>query len=301
MVRSIISLSLLVTSSLTFAASHQEVLLSGQVFEKDFKSSIEHQFVNSKIENVTTEDSRENIYKPKLTKSVTGDLTTYVIDFEPTSSPMSVIGKQKELVEHLGYAVEFECSGSDCGSQEGWTLFQGEYALGETKNQHYIFAQRKLYNKDMYLSAYVNEATDRPRLIINVIDSWVNNPDEVINNIDKEVSESGKHIITDSLFDLDSYNYNNTASLAPLAQYLKNNKGKQYKLVGHTDAAGSPLYNKKLSEKRAKAIRDILVKSFKVDKRQLSTVGIGELSPKQPNNDNGLNPNNRRVELVLNQ
>jgi OOP family OmpA-OmpF porin len=51
------------------------------------------------------------------------------------------------------------------------------------------------------------------------------------------------------------------------------------KIVGHTDKLGSEAYNQKLSEKRAKMVRDYII-SKGIEADRLVAVGMGETSPK---------------------
>jgi OmpA-OmpF porin, OOP family len=65
---------------------------------------------------------------------------------------------------------------------------------------------------------------------------------------------------------------------------------------GHTDSVGSDAYNQSLSERRANAVRDYLVKAG-VPASQLSTKGYGESKPAYSNADAEGRAGNRRTEL----
>lgn len=77
------------------------------------------------------------------------------------------------------------------------------------------------------------------------------------------------------------------------------------KLDGHTDNKGSMEYNQVLSEKRAKAVKDYLVKVLEVEKDRILTAGYSFTKPIAPNEnpDGSDNPEgrakNRRVEFKL--
>lgn len=67
-------------------------------------------------------------------------------------------------------------------------------------------------------------------------------------------------------------------------------------ISGHTDSDGSPSYNQKLSEKRAIAVRDFLVKKD-VRRSRLATIGFGEDRPLVPNTSTKNKAKNRRIEF----
>ena len=67
-------------------------------------------------------------------------------------------------------------------------------------------------------------------------------------------------------------------------------------IEGHTDDQGTDAYNLKLSNDRAKAVVDHLLKK-KVDASRLSWKGYGEGSPLRPNDSEAARAENRRVEF----
>ncbi len=69
----------------------------------------------------------------------------------------------------------------------------------------------------------------------------------------------------------------------------------KFMVSGYTDSRGNETMNQKLSEKRAKAVYDILIKRG-VSASRLRYAGYGEQNPKVPNNSKGYKLN-RRVEV----
>jgi outer membrane protein OmpA-like peptidoglycan-associated protein len=67
---------------------------------------------------------------------------------------------------------------------------------------------------------------------------------------------------------------------------------------GHTDSTGTEEHNQELSERRAGAIRNLLIGQG-VDERRLSAIGFGEGYPVDDNDDAGGRQRNRRVEILL--
>ncbi len=69
-------------------------------------------------------------------------------------------------------------------------------------------------------------------------------------------------------------------------------------IIGHTDNVGSEAFNQRLSEQRAKALRDILVKAG-LDPARVIYSGRGELLPLNDNSTEEQRAQNRRVEVVI--
>jgi len=86
--------------------------------------------------------------------------------------------------------------------------------------------------------------------------------------------------------------------LEPMIKYLKLHPKMRIKIVGHTDSIGSYRYNYILSLKRAKSVRDELVKHG-ISKNRLVVEGKGEREPIATNMIASGRAKNRRVEFIL--
>jgi OOP family OmpA-OmpF porin len=71
------------------------------------------------------------------------------------------------------------------------------------------------------------------------------------------------------------------------------------KIEGHTDSTGDEGYNQQLSQKRAEAVRDILIKEHKIDASRLTAVGYGEAAPRASNDTKEGRKSNRRVVSII--
>jgi outer membrane protein OmpA-like peptidoglycan-associated protein len=85
--------------------------------------------------------------------------------------------------------------------------------------------------------------------------------------------------------------------LAEVAKALKGDK-RTILVVGHTDAQGTDAQNQKLSEDRAKAVRNYLV-SQGIDQDRIRSEGKGKSQPLTDNTSAEGRANNRRVEIIL--
>lgn len=86
--------------------------------------------------------------------------------------------------------------------------------------------------------------------------------------------------------------------LEEVAKALNEQGYKKIIVEGHTDSRGSDSANLVLSERRAEAVRALLV-SRGVDSSKITAVGIGESRPVASNDTTDGRANNRRVELVV--
>lgn len=113
------------------------------------------------------------------------------------------------------------------------------------------------------------------------------------------VLQDGKIIANGIRFDV------NKATLKPesmgvingIYDLLKNNPDLKFSIEGHTDSDGDNDFNQKLSEERAKAVREKLI-AMGIDKDRLTSKGFGESKPIDSNDTAEGKANNRRVEFV---
>lgn len=100
-------------------------------------------------------------------------------------------------------------------------------------------------------------------------------------------------------FDSDKIQKRSFADLSEVAKAMNmaGNKAKKYEVGGFTDDKGNKDYNVKLSERRAKSVKDYLVKVGKVKDKRLVAKGYGPDSPILPNDSEASRAKNRRVEF----
>jgi len=86
--------------------------------------------------------------------------------------------------------------------------------------------------------------------------------------------------------------------IAEIAQILKINPGLRFQVEGHTDSDGGAAYNLGLSQRRAQAVVDDLVKRYGIARSRLVAKGFGLTKPVAPNTTDAGKALNRRVELL---
>ncbi|MES2880628.1 MAG: OmpA family protein [Bacteroidota bacterium] len=110
----------------------------------------------------------------------------------------------------------------------------------------------------------------------------------------------GKFVTRGILFDVNSDRIKpeSSGALKDIANVLKENAGVKVKIVGHTDADGDDKANLALSEKRAAAVKNFLVREHGIDESNLTTEGKGEGQLADKTTTPEGKANNRRVEFI---
>lgn len=88
-------------------------------------------------------------------------------------------------------------------------------------------------------------------------------------------------------------------AIAGLAQYLDSHPGATVTLNGYTDNLGTPEAGRRLSERRARKVKAILVEEFGIDKSRIKAVGRGRANPIASNRTAAGRQKNNRVEAVI--
>ncbi|BHH85167.1 OmpA family protein [Desulforhopalus sp. 52FAK] len=114
----------------------------------------------------------------------------------------------------------------------------------------------------------------------------------------QSLPEQPKHFILYFKRDSNRLTDASTKLIPEVLQTVQKRESKNISVIGHTDTAGNPEYNLRLSKLRAQAIADILKKKG-LNKSYITTTSHGENNPLIPTEDNVHEPKNRRVEVVV--
>jgi len=120
--------------------------------------------------------------------------------------------------------------------------------------------------------------------------------EEVTEEVQKSLNAFARTILFDSGTAMIKLKSNSI--LMEIVKILKAYPSAGFTIEGHTDSTGGEELNRQLSEARANAIKDFLVKNG-IDANRLLTVGYGESKPIFSNITNYGRSRNRRVEINL--
>ncbi|MCX8122668.1 MAG: PQQ-binding-like beta-propeller repeat protein [Spirochaetes bacterium] len=129
----------------------------------------------------------------------------------------------------------------------------------------------------------------------------------IINKTDKYLSvkldqiQPGKAVVVDNIhFDFDKWYIRKDSIniLDKLVEMMKVNPHLKVEVWGHTDSIGDDLYNQKLSEKRADAVCEYIIKHG-ISPERISAKGFGETKPIASNDTKEGRQKNRRTEFYF--
>ena len=89
--------------------------------------------------------------------------------------------------------------------------------------------------------------------------------------------------------------------LDEIAQMLKSNPQLTARIECHTDKTNksNASYSPRLTERRAQTVLKYLAKTGGIETNRMTAVGAGFASPKAPNDPDSGNPENRRIEVHI--
>ena len=126
--------------------------------------------------------------------------------------------------------------------------------------------------------------------------------DEVHQDLFLVPIEKGAVVRLNNLFfDVNEYKLKEGSfpELNRVVEILKKQPDMKMEIGGYTDNVGKPEYNQQLSERRANAIMEYLVKKGGIDPNRLTAKGYGETNPIANNDNEDGRAQNRRVEFKI--
>ncbi|MFO7939135.1 MAG: OmpA family protein [Bacteroidales bacterium] len=165
----------------------------------------------------------------------------------------------------------------------------------------YISGKISTAENDIYISVAAAVVESKTYYtIVTVLAEPMDMNNVTLNVLNEGIAQSGRVAIYDIYFDTGKSEVKDesTYALKTVADYLKNNSGQKFLIVGHTDNTGDFDANIKLSTDRAEAVKQKLVADYNIPAKQLKTYGVGSTSPQMSNATEDGKARNRRVELV---
>lgn len=176
-------------------------------------------------------------------------------------------------------------SGNEAGKTSFWSK-SGDFKL--------VLPYGKNYGVSARASGYVPVS-------VNIDLTKTGDYKEITRNLMLVPIETGQVIRLNNIFFAeysDTLQEISIPELNRLVRLMKENNSMSIEIAGHTDAVGSDAENQLLSEKRANAVKNYLVKKG-IKAGRLFSIGYGESQPIADNNNDVDRQQNRRVEFKI--
>jgi OmpA-OmpF porin, OOP family len=269
-------------------------------------------------------------YSLERSARVEGRYTRVLYVVPVKRSTLEVMRNYVEDLEAKGFKRLFACSGAECGPDGGnrlithWLYPLASEQKLKNKGQMSEFALN--FPEDTRYAAYWLERPEGSVYVAlaiaeNKFNQWPETFDKVMvlmdvvevgrmerRMVDPKADEMKQGLDRDgrvALYGI-QFDFNKTeikpesaGTLGEIGKLLKANPALKLYVVGHTDSVGAVAYNKDLSEKRAAAVVQYLVRQQGIAADRLVPAGVGPLAPVATNATEEGRAKNRRVELVV--
>lgn len=219
-----------------------------------------------------------DIYQFELPESVRPEKITYV-------KGHTYNAKTKDNIEAIIELIDLETQQSVTSAYSNST---GEFLVTLTSNHNYLVNVSKpgflFYSDNFSLKDKVADYNKPYQLQIP------------LQPIDTGIIE-----LKNIFFDVNKWDLKaeSKAELQKIIAFVKANPTLKIEFGGHTDNSGDKVFNKTLSNNRAKAIYDYVIEKGAIPAANLSYKGYGDTKPKAPNDTPENKAKNRRTELKI--
>ncbi len=229
---------------------------------------------------------------------IEGRLATIAADGNKASA-FQVFKIYDSLVTGLGGVKVFE------GKAEEMDAHKLEFSDVRHRYPVYASDQMGIYmlrtpDSEIWVEAYVNPNQGGPYYLTVVEKKALEVKASLLpaEEMKKELDTKG-HVALYINFDFDKADIKPESQpiIDQIVKLLKNNPSLNLTVEGHTDNIGTPPYNKRLSEARAKSVVAALTAQG-IEARRLKAAGYGQDKPIADNSTDDGRAKNRRVELV---
>ncbi len=225
---------------------------------------------------ISTEEAKAHEYEVAISKT-----EAEIARHEAEVSRMMLIAQQEEAQRAMQRADEAELVAQNSLSQVELAKQESEAAKRLAKARE---EEAELAKQEAEL-ALLEAQTLRKKL----------------NSIATKKTDKGLMMtLGDFVFDSGRSSIKKEASknFSKVVDFINTYPKKKVRIEGHTDSSGSKSLNLKLSQKRADAVKALLVQNG-IDAKRIETVGLGEDFPVAKNSTKAGKAKNRRVEIII--
>ena len=242
--------------------------------------------------------------KPADARRLEGRITRIAYRTNPGPSILEVSRNFETQLTKAGFETLLACDTDACGGipfTEAIDALPIPQMWVDGFNYHYFAGRKVDGGRETYASVVVSENNKEiyAQLIVAELGAIENKMVDAA-AMAKGLGETGHIALYGIYFDTDKavIKPESRPTLEQIAKLLAGQPQLNVFIVGHTDSQGTFDYNLDLSRRRAEAIAQELVKSYRIAQPRLRTAGVGLLAPIGSNASEAGRALNRRVELV---
>ena len=212
------------------------------------------------------------------------------------------------LVEKLKPFIEKFNENAVNGAKISYT-FKGLEVVGDVKSEDSVKILNEINSKNNLLAtlnikvSVVQDVVKLAEEVQEIIQNDTKNEELAVVKVPiiKEVQDKINSILKDNKITFARASTDLTPESTKIVELIANIL-KEYnfdiEVGGHTDSKGNPKLNQKLSDERALAVKNNLIK-FGLNEQNIKSFGYGNKFPIAQEDELGLSEDNRRVEIIL--
>lgn len=252
-------------------------------------------------------------------RTLEGKVTRIAYAAPQGKSTLEIFRNYEQALDRAGFKTLFTCAGGkSCGNSFVRSMLKTVHHKGvghdNTLNQtlsaagddaRHVTAHLPRASGDVFASVTVAKGQNNlfPGILVQIVESEPMQTGQVTvdaKSMAAAVRSEGRVALYGILFDTDSANIKpeSAAALGEMAKFLAAEPQLKAYIVGHTDNAGSLSHNLTLSQRRAEAVVQALVRDHGVSAQRLAAKGLASYAPAASNRNEEGRSRNRRVELV---
>ena len=234
-------------------------------------------------------------------EALKGKLTRIVYENPKGRSTLEIFANYEKALVRAGLTEIYTCEMEKCGpayARSAWNKINGLFAAADGDPR---YLAGKIVKGPA--TAYVALMVGRARTQLDVVEITAMQEGLVVVDagaLGEGIDRDGHVSVYGILFDTDKADVKpeSKPALDQVAKLLRERAALSLFVVGHTDMTGDRAHNQALSEARAQAVVQALIKDYGIAAGRLAGYGVGPLAPVASNADPAGRAKNRRVELV---
>ena len=241
------------------------------------------------------------------TQPLTGDISRHFYTLDHVSS-LKVFENYRAALAKAGFTETFQCSLDSCGNTEQASELGGLMSVTESVYNYYhkpyfVVGEKNADKGKVYAAFFVAGYEDEVGIQQTIVETEAAETGLIKVDADsllQDLEAKGKAVIYGIYFDTDKATIKpeSKPALDEISKLLQRQPDLLLYVVGHTDDSGSLSHNLELSDLRADAVTQALVKDYQIDSSRLIARGVGPFAPESNNTSTQGKTLNRRVELV---